>query len=187
MGKNWGVRWIVPTGSIRPDEWKLFSREFTAEAKHVGPDGTWMLRFNIEGMARLGMIDRVSLVPLEGEVEEGETAAAPAAVITRMPATDNIDTFAADIVFSGLERPETWEAVLTVADSAGKKHRIPAPGTPSGCGRQPFAAQRDSPARHRAGPLLGGGEGRRQDARKNGVRQTAVGAGRRRSRSKPGA
>lgn len=41
MGQNWGVRWIVPTGSIRPDEWKLFSREFTAEAKHVGPDGTW--------------------------------------------------------------------------------------------------------------------------------------------------
>lgn len=128
MGQNWGVRWIVPTGSIRPDEWKLFSREFTAEAKHVGPDGTWMLRFNIEGMARLGMIDRVSLVPLEGEVEEGETAAAPAAVITRMPATDNIDTFAADIVFSGLERPETWEAVLTVADSAGKSIEFPLRG-----------------------------------------------------------
>ena len=117
MGREWATRWTVPTGNLKPDQWRFFSHEFVARPQEIDKDGRWMVRFNIEDYAAWGELDRVSVVPTEGEIISGTEPAA----IHELPGSSRQDLFAAELLLSGLTRPAGWQAGLTLTDADGKK------------------------------------------------------------------
>ena len=119
MGKNWNVRWVIPTAGLRPDEWKLFSHEFTPSEKDCGENNDWMIRFNIEGHVTQGAIGGVSLTRVDGELSTHPATASPAVSLNLLPETENIDVFAAQLGFCGLEYDTPWNAELVFTDSEG--------------------------------------------------------------------
>lgn len=119
LGKDWQQRWNVPTGSLKPDRWQYFYHDFTAEPRYADKDGRYMVRFNFEGLAKEAFIDGVTLVPLEGELRPAGKNARRGAELRRLPGTEMLGTFLAELTVCGMELPSGW---ALDADFTGTDH-----------------------------------------------------------------